>query len=40
MIFTFNLLSGYKSIIGTLYFHVPMFFAMLIFIRIPEDDLE
>ena len=38
MIQIFNLLSGYQSIVGTVYFHIPMLLAMLIFVRIPDDD--
>ena len=41
MIQTFNILSGYQSIVGTALYHIPMLVAMLLFIRIPSrDELE
>ena len=38
MIQTFNILSGYQSIVGTALYHIPMLVAMLLFIRIPSRD--
>ena len=38
MIYTWNILSGYQSIMGSYIFHLPMFITMVLFIRIPSDD--
>ena len=41
MIQSFNLLSGYQSIVGTALYHIPMLIAMLLYIRVPsEEELE
>ena len=40
MIYTWNILSGYQSIMGSFIFHIPMLITMLLFIRIPSDDVE
>ena len=36
MIYAYNILTGYMAIRGSLFIHIPMFIAQLIFVRPPE----
>ena len=37
MIYAYNILTGYMAIRGSSYIHLPMFFAQLAFVSVPEN---
>ena len=38
MIYTHTILGGYVCLKGSFMFHIPMLIAMLIFIKVPDDN--
>ena len=38
MIYSHNMISGYLCLQGSFMYHLPMLIAMLVYIRIPEED--
>ena len=38
MIFVHSIISGYISLQGSFTYHIPMFIAMLVFIKVPEQE--
>jgi len=38
MIFTFQIIDGFETLLGPETIHIPMFISVLVFMRYPEED--